>query len=394
MDTTTPPTSLIDARDALVATETTLQTARDERAAAVTAGVNAAVADIDTTNAAAKAGFLLTRQRRDAAGQALGTDQDEAIDATEGLQQEEDAWAAAQHAAQPANTNPANGTDQSQVIALLVQGQQQLQELLTAQRDELVVFQQALAGTPTSVRPGGAASARHDSIATTSYAINNLGTVSAREIKPNSGSTHSTRFRPGAHGHALLLQGGVLAHRMPPTRVDAVTMTINLEPAAGRGDTPPAADGDCSRHGGSACSGIGDGGDGAPGGSWVSLGASSSGDTTPCKVTPVFLNGVVSPETSGFSATPPACQCMPLPPPRATGPPRDTKGPPRDRAARGRGVRGWSPLTILAATSLQRCGVRTSEVPTHEVDGEAEMLPRVPTRRHHGVLPRSTPLLF
>jgi hypothetical protein len=82
------------------------------------------------------------------------------------------------HAAQPA------GTDQSQIIALLVQNQQQLQELLIAQRqrDERV-FQQALAGAPTPVGPDGAA--RHNSIVTADD-INNpgtFGTMSACEIQ-------------------------------------------------------------------------------------------------------------------------------------------------------------------------------------------------------------------
>ena len=161
---------------------------------------------------------------------------------------------------------------------------------------------------------------------------------------------------------------------MPPNLFDAVTMTINLEPAAGwgslgiisphgmgnnfprwdhvprgsdGGDTPPAADGEFPRHG--ACSGSDwrDGGEGsarrdgasAPGGAWVSLGASS-----------------------GFSTTPPTSLRMAPPPPRA-------------RAARS----GW------------RCGVRTSEFPTHswerDVDAEDEMLLRVPDAfsrgRHH-----------
>ena len=85
--------------------------------------------------------------------------------------------------------NRADGTDQSQLIALLVQGQQQLaqnqqqlQEVLVAQQNEHVVLQHALAGAPTPIR----ASTRHDSIA---YDINNpgtFGTMSARDVKPNS----------------------------------------------------------------------------------------------------------------------------------------------------------------------------------------------------------------
>ena len=181
MDATTLLTFLNAARDARVAAETTLQTARDERDAAVTTEVHAAaLADIDPTDATAHEVFLLAQQRLAAAEQAVGTAEDEAADATEALQQAEDAWAAAQHAAQPASMD-----QNQQLIALLVHNQQQLQQVLIEQRNERVVFQQALAGAPTPVR----ASARHDSIITTVYDINNpgtFGTMSARDIKPNT----------------------------------------------------------------------------------------------------------------------------------------------------------------------------------------------------------------
>lgn len=124
------------------------------------------------------------------------------------------------------------------------------------------------------------------------------------EIKRRDGSVHAIRFPPGTTGHAVLLQGGVLAHRMPPARFDAVTMVVKIEAAAGwgsdGGDTPPAGEGDM-------CEGCERGRDAPPGGAWLSLGALAS---------------------SGFSTTPPTCQCMAPPPPRAT-------------AARGSGVCAW-----------------------------------------------------
>ena len=76
------------------------------------------------------------------------------------------------------------GTD-SQIVTLLMQNQRQLAELLIEQRNERVVFQQMLAGAPTPVR----SSARHDSTITTAYDIHKpgiIGTMSARDIKPNS----------------------------------------------------------------------------------------------------------------------------------------------------------------------------------------------------------------
>jgi hypothetical protein len=131
MDATLPPT-LIAARAALVAAETALQTARDERDATHTAEITAAaLADADPTNAAAQAALLLAQQRLNTAEEAIGDAEDVAAHATEALQQEEAAWAATQLAAAAAQ--------------------------LAAAEAQLAVAQAAMLATPSASAPAPAA---------------------------------------------------------------------------------------------------------------------------------------------------------------------------------------------------------------------------------------------
>ena len=93
----TLPAPLTGARATLVSAETALQTACNERVAAHAAEIIAsALADADPTNTAAQAALLLAQQRLNAAKQAIGDAENVAAHATEALQQEEAAWAAAQ----------------------------------------------------------------------------------------------------------------------------------------------------------------------------------------------------------------------------------------------------------------------------------------------------------